>query len=314
MAIETSKQLKAQEAQGSSSSSSIILTSTGVGPGSNGYFKRKMWLRSGAYSWTAPADGKIKVAALGAGGGADNCNGGGAGLAIGEYDVSEGDVLTLTLGSPGIGSRYGTTSAGGTTTVVCGDAGISITANGGPVGTSVVATGGDASGGNVINSTGGGTNTNRGGSSSGTPFGDGFRGEDVASSGGCGWGGSSRTDAGSSSHNPSTHRHGASGLTANGGVEDGAAPGIHGKSMPFWDLEDVDGGGGGYGSAILDTGGNGGVGAGGAGGRYGGSGGFGGGGGKGTDVGGDGGHGGGGGAHTGGGGSGGQPAVLIWFN
>ena len=274
------------------------------GPGSNGYKRRELWFRNGAFSWTAPKDGKIKIYALGAGGGGANASsnfkkgGGGGGLCMKETTVSAGDVLTVTVGAGGAGGTS-TGADGGTTTVVCAAASIAMTANGGEGGDDNT-NGGTASGGDVNYSGGGqvtGINADTGGASSASPWGDGFSAKQYGY-GGCGWGGN--TDqyvfGGASSHRgvKANTSHGASGLAVRGGEKTylsstygGHSGNPHGRSSEWWDLSDVDGAGGSYLGASstneqYTASGSGGMGAGGAGGQNGtsgGEGGFGGGGG-----------------------------------
>jgi hypothetical protein len=108
-------------------------------------------------SFTTPVSGKYLITAIGGGGGGSTNNngrgGGGGGLAQSLVSLSSGVVLTLTVGAGGAGSDPGT--AGGTTTVT-GSGITTLTANGGAGGASSGSTaGGTASGGNIMNVTGG---------------------------------------------------------------------------------------------------------------------------------------------------------------
>lgn len=302
-----------------------------VGPGSNGYLRRQLWLVAGAYSFTVKKTGKLKVVALGAGGAAGYNRGGtGGGLSIGEYAVVAGQVVTVTVGAGGAGGGYESSgAAGGTTTVVCSAASINMTANGGATAGGATTAGGAASGGNISNFTGGASAnfTLTGGASSATPWGHGVPTQNNHS-GGQGWGSANTTGAthtrlgGGGSYGPALNRHGGPGRTSGGGISATAtAPNaqVHGESAPWWDLTDIDGGGGGtYFDGSDYAGGAGGNGAGGGagtGGYSGGHGGFGGGGGgAGSGGPGNGGNGGGGGAGSTYGGRGGDGAVIIWWD
>jgi hypothetical protein len=108
-------------------------------------------------SFTTPISGKYLITAIGGGGGGwlgENARGGGGGgLAQSLVSLSSGVVLTLTVGAGGAGGNPGT--AGGTTTV-SGSGITTLTANGGAGGTNSGSTaGGTASGGNIMNVTGG---------------------------------------------------------------------------------------------------------------------------------------------------------------
>lgn len=314
--------------------SSFLSSSTSIpalnGPGSNGYLKRKMWFHNGAYSWTAPKTGKIKICAVGGGAGGNEYPGAGGGMSIGEFDITAANVVSVTVGAGGTGNTgTNATTAGGTTTVVCAAASISITANGGSSHTSGAGTGGTASGGDLNHSGGDGyALVERGGASSGTPWGNG----NSASSnmfGGNGWSDTSgitvNTYGGGGSHGvPIPSQNGGSGgkgLISNGGqkLDYGTndlttSDSLNGESQPWWDIQDMDGGGGGYANNANNSGGFGGVGSGGgAGTLYGGSGGIGGGGGAGNTYAGNGGPGGGAGGGYSGRSKGGDGFVIIWF-
>lgn len=327
-------------------SSSIAVASSTSGPGSNGYNRRRRWLHRGAYSWTVPTGvTKIKIAGLGAGGGANRCPGAGGGLSIGEYPVTAGQVISITVGTGGLGTVFDiAANAGGTTTVACLAASINMVCNGGQGAASntvSVRAGGTATGGNIVNAAGGSANSflsnsvisGQGGSSSGTPWGDGKPGNDFKY-GGLGWGTKTIPTAdsfgGDSCHYETKSLSGANGLLVKGGLSNANAVGdFDGESAEFWDLDEADGGGGASpaGSAgNPQDGGRGGFGSGGGGGSsQGANGGFGGGGGgvksglSGARYAGNGGNGGGGGglgSTTGGsipGGNGGDGAVFIWY-
>lgn len=326
------------------SATSQFLSSTALkpasynGPGSNGYWRRKMWLSAGAYTFTASKTGRHKIYALGGGGGANGVGAGaGGGLSCWEGNLVAGDVVTVTVGAGGTQNSDSTSAgAGGTTAVVCAARSLSMTANGGQGGTDNSArAGGTSTGGNVFNYTGGGAQASGyqyGGSSSATPDGDGLTPTGNATkNAGLSWcrqqfPNSGNVYAGGSrwQHAAINGYHGANGLATRGGLATPAntlaTPFMHGEAAPFWDLTDVDGGGGagGNGSGVLP--GNGGPGAGGGAGASnasGGNGGFGAGGGRGLNGnhGGNGGNGGGGGAGGASwGGRGGDGAVLIFWD
>ena len=102
-----------------------------VGGNAVGAQSRRLYRGSGGTSntvqWTVP-DGveKIRVTTIGGGGGGGcftshyygGCGGGGGAFASGEYNVTEGEVLTITVGHGGAGTWGGTAPSGGTTTVL----------------------------------------------------------------------------------------------------------------------------------------------------------------------------------------------------
>ena len=106
---------------------------------------RRLYRGSGGSSntvnWTVP-DGveKVRVTCIGGGGGGGchtgsyygGAGGGGGAFASGEYTVTEGEVLTVTVGHGGSGTYGGTAPAGGTTTVTSnGGTNINVSAEGG---------------------------------------------------------------------------------------------------------------------------------------------------------------------------------------
>lgn len=328
MEMQSSKQ-----ASGSSVSSAGAAIATTKGPGSNGYRQRKLFLKAGAYTWVAPFDGKIKGQVIGAGGGGgDRRCGASGGYSEFETQVSKGDILLITLGAGGEGKEiYVNGDDGGATTIVCAAAGINIAITGAGGGHStVVPLGGVATGGDInFNGVDGLITQYSGGPSSANPRGNGFGTTFI---GGCGWGGPSNNNTGSSSHRAGIAgvqgEIAANGLTAKGGTSFDTTYGYadpQGHSNPdWWDLEDLDGGGG---AVAKWSGADGGLGAGGGGSIVGGggNGGIGGGGGMGSGTsgvgkcGGDGGNGGGGGAcatsfATLRGGKGGDGLFALYFN
>ena len=250
------------------------------GPGSNGYFRRIVYNKAGSYSHTATKTGWHKFDLVGAGGGGSGdqssyAKGGcGGGRSIKEIYLYKGDVVLIVICAGGVGSTT-IGGDGGSSTVNCAARSLSLTCTGGDGGSSTpsagVGTGGD------INLTGGGqpsgTNGNSAGAAAPSHLAD---AEDMVShvSGGAGLGGvpsGSNSYAGASSHNIPTGRskNGANGLTAKGGelrqtTDPNTGNSQHGESKPFWDLADVDGGGGAY-SEVSGSQGDGGCGAGGAG-------------------------------------------------
>ncbi|WP_416045218.1 glycine-rich domain-containing protein [Caenispirillum bisanense] len=180
-----------------------------------------MWLRAGNYTFTVPANVyELWVYVWGAGGGGATSNNGGAGCARGgagggysfkRWAVQPGDTVTITVGAGGVGAGPGSAMVngtnGGTTSVTIN--GVTVQATGGEGGKHTPAAtvvGGVGSGGDV-NRSGGSTtamlgtsliNCGQGGASSGSPFGNGFPGANLANLnssvtgglGGAGWGGS----------------------------------------------------------------------------------------------------------------------------
>ncbi len=223
-----------------------------TGPGSNGYWRRDIFFRPGTYTWKAEKAGKIKVQGLGAGAGG-NMMRSGASAAFGEktLTVAIGDTLTIVVGEGGTGNNSATVrSANGTSTSISG------TPVGGTPLTFVGATGVSGDGtlaGAPGTATGPWDKSNpgavdtagqKGGPSSGSPFGPGIvsQGE-----GGAGWGGPATGFAGGGSHTPGVGQEAGSGLRSRAvrsqgavGINDGSFVGEY----DFWDLADVDGPGG----------------------------------------------------------------------
>ncbi|WP_395175037.1 hypothetical protein [Roseibium alexandrii] len=319
------RRYSSQDNAAADTSGGTFAISSAFGPGSNGYMRRKLFVAAGAYSWTAPQTGKVKVYAIGPGGGGGQRRpGAGGGLAEIELDINAGDVLSVTVGPGGLGTIHNVDgNNGGTTTVVCAAQGLNLVANGGEGGKVAGAAGGTATGGDVNRAGGAGSATAvRGGGSSGGPRSTGF---EALGEGGSGWGGPSNNGSGASSHFPGRSsaitETAASGLMSKGGITYDTTYGYadpFGQSADWWDLHDMDGGGG---ALSKWAGAEGGTGAGGGGRNafhQGGNGGFGGGGGTGN-LGGHGGNGGGGGSgvvtdSVGTGGRGGDGAVIIYFN
>ncbi|MBB4145821.1 hypothetical protein [Rhizobium rhizoryzae] len=246
---------------------------TAAGPGSNGYWRREMWLRAGSFSFTVKKSGKMKIYAGGAaGGGGYQYPGASAGMACDERDYVQGDVITITIGAGGVGANQATNGGdGGTTSVVCAARGLNLVltgATGGRNGGSGM-TAGAATGGNQFNRSGAvppaGSAAGYGGCSSASPFANGFA---SAQTGGAGWGGPARASGGASSHRSSVGSEGAPGLLSKGGIPWSTSAtyprGDSGESQPWWDLVDFDGAGGATWSNANGPTGNGGVGAGGA--------------------------------------------------
>ena len=303
------------------------------GPGSNGYWRRQLWSQPGAYSFTVKKTGKIKIAAMGPGSGANRYPGAGGGLSIKELDVVEGDEILVTVGAGSIGAvSSAAVLAGGTTTVTCAARALSMIVNGGGAHTDNTAVGGTASGGDLNFKGGDAPYINYiGGASSGRPFADGVSSM-IGMRGGLGW--ATAPDfvlhnvlGGSGSHYfpPAGFYAGGGGMISRGGegIRSNAidpSTGLNGEAQEWWDLDDVDGGGGGarYGGDVdCGSGGPGGGGAGAEDSTRAGNGGFGaGGGGSTSGVGGNGGNGAGGGgsstSYTGG--NGGNGFVGIWWD
>ena len=107
--------------------------------------QRRISRTAGTATWTVP-DGveKIRITCIGGGGGGGSYNtsyrggegGGGGAFASGEFNVTEGEQLTITAGLGGHGQRASTGANGGTSSVVAtaafgGAAHISVSAEGG---------------------------------------------------------------------------------------------------------------------------------------------------------------------------------------
>ena len=107
--------------------------------------QRRISRTAGTATWTVP-DGveKIRITCIGGGGGGGSYNtsyrggegGGGGAFASGEFNVTEGEQLTITVGVGGHGQRASTGANGGTSSVVAtaafgGAAHISVSAEGG---------------------------------------------------------------------------------------------------------------------------------------------------------------------------------------
>ena len=114
-------------------------------------------------TWVTPVKGRYLVTAIGGGGsgaynGTSAGSGGAGGLAQSLWDLAAGFSLVLTCGAGGVGVSTANTNgnAGGTTTV-SGSGLTTLTANGGAAGIKSYAgsAGGTASGGNIMNVTGG---------------------------------------------------------------------------------------------------------------------------------------------------------------
>jgi len=139
--------------------------------GSQGYgFHGMAYSESaGVTNWTVPAGiSKVEIELWGGGGGASGANGGsggGGGYATGFYDVTPGQVLTITIGAGGTAAMYPSIGIDGGTSSVVG----LLTATGGKGGSGVGAIGGSASGGQMNLS--GGDGTDLGGNSQGNTFG-----------------------------------------------------------------------------------------------------------------------------------------------
>ena len=244
-----------------------------AGPGSNGYWRRELWLKAGSFSFTVKKSGKHKIYAGGAGGGGGWVYpGASAGLSCDERDFVAGDVITLTLGAGGAGNNSTSNgSDGGSTTIVCAARGLNLVLTGATGGRSggTGMTAGTATGGNVFNRNGAVPAAGlAGGCSMASPFANGFA---STSYGGAGWGGGAISSGGASSHSRAFRNTGARGLTSPGGTELLNPPSVYltvgtlnGASAPWWDLTDMDGGGG-AGAPLSGPAGDGGVGAGGGG-------------------------------------------------
>lgn len=216
------------------------------GPGSNGFWQRRAWLRAGSYRFVVKRTGRHRIAGLGGGSGA-RCStgngqvdsGSGGGCAIGEYDLVKGDVILVTVGLGSLGvAGLDAPADGGTTTITCAARGINIIIPGGKfTGANVRPTGGT-----LVNNIGGSaafkpsTSAYRGGASSGTPYSDGFGSDSPA---GSGWGGRSPTLFGSR-----TNFNGSGSADTSPAYID-EMTGIRsddGTLRTFWDLEDIAGG------------------------------------------------------------------------
>lgn len=235
-------------------------------PGSNGYWRRDQFSRSGTATWTAKKTGKVKVQAIGAGAG---CHGQSPGASGGygekEFNVVAGEVYTIVTGKGGAGlqaNANATSPAGGTTSisgpglasplVIAGATG-SVT-TGSQNGFTTVGQGGVPSGPwdkSFVGANALGVAGNYGGSSSASPKGAGYT---AAGGGGAGWGGTANVSVGASSHFPPnlSGQGGTPGLSTiapSTAVSGGTAttynlPTADQSQKPFWDLNDVDSAGG----------------------------------------------------------------------
>jgi hypothetical protein len=288
------------------------------GPGSNGYLKRKKWLEAGSFAFSAISTGWHKIDAVGAG--ASGCytkGGASGGRSIKEIYLEKGDEVLVTVGLGGdrtLGDSGNVSNPGGTTTISCAARGLLMTVTGGGV-----ANGGTATGGDVNLSGAGASSSNQGGSAAPSANANGHQAQ---GRGGAGVGGSSYSMGGASSHHDSYRSDGAPGFMARGGkyMSSTYSADSNGERIEFWDLADVDGGGGSRvdSNGVAIAGGDGGHGAGGGTnsgtGGNGGSGGILGGGGFGLELGGDGGNGGGGGGTNYRSGRGGDGCVFLFWN
>lgn len=134
-----------------------------AGSGGNPLFQERLFITS--TTWTTPVKGQYLITGIGGGGGGGRANsnagcGGAGGLAQSLVKLNAGVTLTITCGAGGIaGATVGTVGGNGGTTTISGSGLTTLTANGGTGGvldyTSSSAAGGSASGGNIMNVTGG---------------------------------------------------------------------------------------------------------------------------------------------------------------
>ena len=227
-------------------------------PGSNGYWRRQIWDRPGTFTWTAQKDGRVKIQAIGAAsGGSASINGNPGHYGEKTLNVLAGQTLTIVVGAGGDGSLRGVFSNAGQTTSISGApvGGTALALPGAPGVRDDISSPATASAtlpsGPWDKSFGGGVHTNmlyakgRGGPASASPFGPGVfcdaEGHGKGATGGNGWGGPSRGSSGASSHRVGLQDASVSawGKTTRGGTFQ-----VPSEVLPFWDLEDVDSGGG----------------------------------------------------------------------
>ncbi|WP_324134166.1 hypothetical protein [Bosea sp. (in: a-proteobacteria)] len=244
-------------------------------PGSNGYWRRDVYRVPGTYTWTAQKSGRVRIQAIGAAAGGSGSYPGASG-SFGEktLTVSAGQTLTVVLGAGGAGSVAGTTSGNGGNTSISGTP-VGGTALGltGALGAkqdapATFGTAGAATGPWDLSFEGAvALSASRGSSASASPFGAGV--SNSAGTGGAGWGGPTVSSGGASTHSRGGPGiNGAPGLTAKAGTYSEApnTMALNGEAGPFWDLRDVDSGGGSVGPGSTNyAGGIGGPGAGGGG-------------------------------------------------
>lgn len=174
-----------------------------AGSGGNPLFQERLFITS--TTWTTPVKGQYLITGIGGGGGGGRANsnagsGGAGGLAQSLVKLNAGVTLTITCGAGGIaGATVGTVGGNGGTTTISGSGLTTLTANGGTGGvldyTSSSSAGGSASGGNIMNVTGG--SGKRGGGAVGV-YGVGYSGN-TASPAGAGVGGEQATSVASRS-------------------------------------------------------------------------------------------------------------------
>ncbi len=222
------------------------------GPGSNGFWRRDIYRVPGTYTWTATKTGNILIEGLGAGaGGSGTWPGASNYWAIRSVSlaVTAGQTLTIVIGAGGAGAASGSAGGNGGSTSVSGTpiGGTPLTiagatgANGAAGATGSVSGPWDLSFAGAVASA-----AAKGAPSSGSPFGI---GKASAGGGGAGWGGGANSFGGASTHSAASTQDGARGLSARGGqswASSNTAP-HHGESSPYWALNSVDSGGGGYG-------------------------------------------------------------------
>lgn len=226
-------------------------------PGSNGFWRRKMWQKPGTYTWTAPKSGKVKVQAIGAGaGGVEQYPGASGGYGEKTFDVVEGATLTIVIGAgsasnsatpPGAGTAGSTSISGGglaSALVIAGAVGktTATSTDYGSVGT--ISGPWDRSFPGAV-----ATAQQQGSPASASPWGPGAPG---LGQGGPGWSGAPTvsTIAGGGTHGHGVGSLGGPGLTAPQSSSQDAS----GKSRPFWDLEDADSSGASVEVVVVGTG------------------------------------------------------------
>jgi hypothetical protein len=232
-------------------------------PGSNGFLRRQIFRHPGPFTWTAPVTGPVFIQGLGAGSGASS-EYPGASAAYAQkllQSVAAGQSISLVIGEGGAGANaQQKADDGGTTTI-----------SGAPIGgTPLVLTGaigahedqadfgapGSATGPwDLFYDGAAALGTNRGGCSSGSPWGPGIAVPTSGTYGGAGWGGLPYSHYGAGTHFAAAINKAGGGLLTRGA----ASLNEDGEMSPFWDLRDADCGGGGSG------GGRGGIGSGGGG-------------------------------------------------
>ena len=205
-----------------------ILTSNGVGSAPSFATPRvKVWSSyTSTGSYVVPSGvTSIRIYAFGGGGDGTagsttlGTGGGGGGCAFGDYAVTPGQSITITISAKTV------TVSDGATTLMTANPGQNAT-SGGAGGTASIS--GSITNGGANSGGAGGSTTGGGGGSSGSPLGTGFAGGTTGGGGG-GWGGIGGSSSGASSGTGGGGGGiGGAGATGGGGGSGGAASGVSG--------------------------------------------------------------------------------------